>query len=171
MYRTKNYSLNLLCWQPISTGGARRSSTSSSISIVWGPVSNQQPFSESKTDQTVGDKDTFYMGAAAYHRDYHVADRLLELIRARKLSGALWKDSDSLLNGAMGQFNPANNSEVFFMHVRVHLYLLIPIPLTRLSFMLPNSIFRPKSFKANTIYSSFTQTRTRTSCTAMAKSG
>jgi hypothetical protein len=57
------------------------------------------------------------MGAAALHLNYHVSERNVELIRAKKGDGSLWKEALSMLNGALGQFNPSNTSEIFFMHV------------------------------------------------------
>ena len=57
------------------------------------------------------------MGAAALHRPYHVSERNVELIRAKKGDGSLWKEGLSMLNGALGQFNPSNTTEIFFMHV------------------------------------------------------
>jgi hypothetical protein len=59
------------------------------------------------------------MGSAAYHRGYHIVERDLELITAKKADGSPWKKEQNILNGAMGQFNPSNTSEIFSMHVRL----------------------------------------------------
>jgi hypothetical protein len=59
------------------------------------------------------------MGSAVYHRGYHVVKRDLELIPAKKTDGKPWKDQANIFNGAMGQFNPGNISEIFSMHVRI----------------------------------------------------
>jgi hypothetical protein len=52
-----------------------------------------------------------------YHRDYHIVKRNLELVPAKKADGTPWKVQESIFNGAMAQFNPMNNSEIFSMHV------------------------------------------------------
>lgn len=57
------------------------------------------------------------MGSAAYHRGYHVVERDLELITAKNPDGSPWKKDTTILKGAIGQFNPINNSELFSMHV------------------------------------------------------
>lgn len=46
-------------------------------------------------------------------------ERDLELIPAKKADGKPWKDQANIFNGAMGQFNPSNTSEIFSMHVRI----------------------------------------------------
>lgn len=67
----------------------------------------------------LGDKDTFWMGSAAYHRGYHVVERDLELITVKNPDGSPWNGQVGVFNGAMGQFNPSNTSEIFSMHVRL----------------------------------------------------
>lgn len=64
-----------------------------------------------------GDKDTFWVGSAAYQQGYYVVERPLEIIAAKRMNGTFWKEPQSIFNGAMGQFNPLNNSEIFTMHV------------------------------------------------------
>jgi len=74
-----------------------------------------------------GDKDTFWLGSAAYHRDFHVVERGIELITAKRTDGSLWNPKTGIFNGAMGQFNPADNGEVFFMHVCALLPFYFPL--------------------------------------------
>lgn len=64
-----------------------------------------------------GDKDTFVVGAQSLGRPFHLTSRPVELLRAAHLDGRGWRDDTSVFNGAMGQFNPLNMSEVMFMHM------------------------------------------------------
>lgn len=64
-----------------------------------------------------GDKDTFVVGAQALARPFHFTPRPVELMRAIHQNGSQWKEDKSVFNGAMGQFNPLNLSEVMFMHM------------------------------------------------------
>lgn len=87
--------------------------------MVWARVRPSLIYLRAKTDIFAGDKDTFWVGSAVYHRDYYVVERDLALITAKKHNGSLWKEATGVLNGAMGQFNPMNTSEIFTMHVSV----------------------------------------------------
>lgn len=64
-----------------------------------------------------GDKDTFVVGAQTLGRSFHFTTRPLELLRAAFTNGTQWKEDTSVFNGAMGQFNPLNMSEIMFMHM------------------------------------------------------
>lgn len=65
-----------------------------------------------------GDKDTFIVGAQTLNRPYYFQTRPLELMRAAWPNGTIWGgENPSVFVGAMGQFNPLNQSEVMFMHM------------------------------------------------------
>jgi hypothetical protein len=64
-----------------------------------------------------GDKDTFYVASAAYHRQYHIVERGIESIKVVHANGSQWKIQDNIFNGALGQFMPNSSNEIFAMHV------------------------------------------------------